>query len=176
MDLAKTLPECTIIWKPISRISNFSDRSVTYIEHEADFHKIDAVLTHGGIFLDFDVLLINSTTLSQLQEGSECVMNVDAARLPRIGYFYNAGFFSCVKNSPFLALWKDNYFQDFKPYSILYNSGGLVAGGEYRFEFPLHRNLPQTPPSSLPISHQRGLDFRQVLFGGIVGKIECCED
>lgn len=67
-------------------------RRPRYIEHEADYVKLNALHRHGGVTLDFDVIIVNGT---QEQRLSECVLAEEDDHV-------NAGFSSCIKNSSLL--------------------------------------------------------------------------
>ena len=55
----------------IPRVHLIGGRRPRYIEHEADYVKLNALHRHGGVTLDFDVIIVNGT---QEQRLSECVL------------------------------------------------------------------------------------------------------
>ena len=94
------------------------------ITHEADMHKIEIALKEGGIVMDFDVIILNGANLRRQQAISECVLGIE-----RECTFVNSGFLSCVSNSTFVRLWRENYEEDYrnKWSDYLYNSGEYPA-------------------------------------------------
>ena len=95
------------------------NKSPGYITHEADFVKVNTCYKEGGIYMDFDVVILNGTKVREMQKKSEIVFGRDDAECTRTC----AGFFSCVPNSLFVKNWLDSYEKDYQRYSWLYNAG-----------------------------------------------------
>ena len=89
-------------------------KRVYWIQHVADYLKLSKVLEHGGVALDFDVIIINGTRLKLEQSLSECVLAAE----PK---YINGGFYSCIKNSAFMSAWVESYHKDHKPLKWIYN-------------------------------------------------------
>lgn len=98
----------------IPHVRHIGGRPVGYIQHEADYVKLTALYNHGGVTLDFDVVIVNGTKLRQEQRVAECVLSEE-------GEYINGGFHSCIKHSPFIAKWLEGYDQDYKPELWLHN-------------------------------------------------------
>ena len=103
----------TIEVQGVPVISTIGGKTVKWIQHIADYIKLSKVLEHGGLALDFDVLIINGTRLKLEQSLSECVLAVEILD-PKLDYI-NGGFYSCIKNSKFMSAWVHNYDTDYKP-------------------------------------------------------------
>ncbi len=91
-----------------------------FIAHEADFIKLKIALNEGGIFMDFDAVILNGTKFREMQEKAECVLgaNDDQCNVLCIG------FLSCTPNSTFLQEWLySSYEMNYKPNVWSYNSG-----------------------------------------------------
>jgi hypothetical protein len=120
--------EMTKSWKnvlievhKIPRANKIGGKHVTYIQHEADYIKLSALHKHGGLVLDFDVIVVNGTRLKEEQRLSECVLSDE-------GEYINAGFQSCIKNSSFIAKWLEGYDQDYRPSLWIHNASFKPAG------------------------------------------------
>lgn len=98
----------------ISPVSRINGKYVPYIQHEADYVKLREVYHHGGIAMDFDVVIVNATRLRYEQQLSECVLSEE-------GEYINGGFYSCIKASPYLEKWLKGYDTDYKPDLWLHN-------------------------------------------------------
>ncbi len=48
------------------RVSQIGGKSVSYIQHQADYIKLHGLLKFGGVISDFDVIVVNGTRLKQL--------------------------------------------------------------------------------------------------------------
>ena len=94
-----------------------------FITHEADYFKVSNGFKEGGIFSDFDVVILNGTRLREMQMKSELVIGRDNDRCDRTC----AGFFSVVLGSKFMKKWLDGYEDDYKPGKWIYNAGGVPS-------------------------------------------------
>lgn len=99
----------------VKRVTQLNGKHVSWIQIAADYIKVSQLLEHGGLVMDFDVIIINGTRLKEEQRRSECV-------LAQEGDIPNAGFMSCIKNSSFVRQWLSAYHNDYQPSSWLYNS------------------------------------------------------
>ena len=99
----------------VKRVTQLNGKYVSWIQIAADYVKVSQLLEHGGLVVDFDVIIINGTRLKEEQWRSECV-------LAQEGDIPNAGFMSCIKNSSFVRRWLSAYHNDYQPSSWLYNS------------------------------------------------------
>lgn len=85
-----------------------------FITHEADYLKISSAFSEGGIYSDFDVVILNGKKLREMQRNSELVIgrnNGDCSETC-------AGFFSSVPGTPFIKKWLDSYEYNYSPYWI----------------------------------------------------------
>ena len=94
-----------------------------FITHEVDALKVDTIIKQGGIFTDFDVIMVNGTKLRSRQKLGECVIGSDTDPCTRLC----AGFVSCVANSSFARDWREGYQQDYAPYLWVYNAGTVPS-------------------------------------------------
>ena len=94
-----------------------------YISHEADYFKMLTGLKEGGIFADFDVVVLNGTGLREMQRRTDILMGQGDS--PCITAC--AGFISCVPGSPLMRGWLNSYENDYHPSSWIYNSGRIPA-------------------------------------------------
>ena len=99
----------------VKRVTQLNGKHVSWIQIAADYVKVSQLFKHGGVVMDFDVIIINGTRLKEEQRKSECV-------LAQEGDIPNAGFISCIKNSSFMYQWLNAYHNDYQPSSWLYNS------------------------------------------------------
>ena len=106
----------TVVVNAMDKITHFGKEQIQFIEHIADYAKLSQALKHGGLALDFDVVLINASKLYEAQRLSECVLIQDEDGI-------RVGFFSCVKNSPYLKAIVESY-NHYIPFWT-YNSGDV---------------------------------------------------
>jgi len=115
-DILQTWHGTTIEAKLVQRVNLINHRSVKTIEHEADYIKLNALLTFGGLISDFDVLIVNGEKLKSLQGLSECVLSKEG------NDYINIGFLSCIPNSSYIQDWLHLYNFDYQDVWT-YNSG-----------------------------------------------------
>ena len=113
-DLAQKWTGTSVVVNKVARVRTLGGKSVSWIQHEADYMKLHQLYLHGGITSDFDVLIVNKTKLKEQQSVTECVLASE-------GNIVNNGFNSCVKNSPLIKRILDSYHNDYKPHLWLYN-------------------------------------------------------
>ncbi len=101
------------------------DSKPWFITHEADFIKVDTCYKEGGLFMDFDAVMLNGSKFREMQQKSELVIGTDKTGCFRV----NAGCFSCVPQSNFVKLWLDGYENDYWSLSWIYNAGGCTSTG-----------------------------------------------
>lgn len=96
------------------------------VEHAADYYKLKHILLkHGGIVMDFDIVILNGTRLREMQRASECYLGCE-----QYCTLLNIGFVSCIKNSTFVMQWVNGYETDYRSkdwHVWLYNSGVYPA-------------------------------------------------
>ena len=102
------------------KVTRLNRKKVRHFEHMADYTKLSQVLEHGGIAMDFDVIMINYTKLVKMQELSECVLVQEGTEI-------RISFFSCIKGAPFMRAMVDSYHKDYRPgwwwFNWVYNAG-----------------------------------------------------
>ena len=86
----------------------------TYYETDySDYDKVKIMMETGGIYLDFDVMVIKD--FDPLRK-YKCTIGLEAPNK------LCSGVIVCVKDHPFLYLWLNSYYDDFKS-QWSYNSG-----------------------------------------------------
>ena len=104
--------------------------------HEGDYLKIKSGFRDGGIYSDFDVVILNGLKLREMQRQSEIVIG----RSNQECTLTSLGFFSSVPGSPFMGKWLDSYENDYVPESWLQNAG--VAPSRMLYDCPeCYRNF-----------------------------------
>lgn len=96
-----------------------SKQSPGYITHEADYIKVSTCYSEGGLYMDFDAVLLDGFKLRKMFQRSECFIGRDDNKCTRLC----AGLFSCVANSTFMKKWLEGYETNYWPRSWLYNAG-----------------------------------------------------
>ena len=94
----------------------------------ANFDRIMILLEHGGIYLDFDVLALKP--FDDLRKYN-CTLGLE--ELNRIC----SGIILCTTNHPFLYLWLDHYYEDYKA-QWAYNSGQVSTRLMNRYKGLIH--------------------------------------
>ncbi len=84
--------------------------------------KIMSGFKVGGIYSDFDVVILNGSRLREMQKQSEVVIGRANTPCSAVGI----GFFSSVPSSPFLEKWLDSYENDYQQ-AWTYNSGSTPS-------------------------------------------------
>ena len=113
-DKVKQLKDVEVVVNRVTKVTQIGGKQASWIQHHADFVKLNSVYKHGGVALDFDVILINGTRLKREQSLSECVLAEEHE-------FINGGFYSCVPNATFMADWLKSYHTDYRPDKWLHN-------------------------------------------------------
>ena len=113
-DKVKKFKDVEVEVNKVPRVQKIGGKRVQYVEHEADYIKLRALHQHGGLTMDFDVIIVNGTKLRQEQRISECVLSQE-------GEYINGGFHSCIKNSSFVAKWLEGYETDYRPSLWIHN-------------------------------------------------------
>ncbi|GAU97317.1 hypothetical protein RvY_08636 [Ramazzottius varieornatus] len=123
------LLDVTIKWPPIKTLVVtlhyvMNGQYIREIAHEADIYKLKAVEEYGGIVLDFDVLVINGSSLRNSLRSSECVICYEDQYGPLIA---NGGLLGCREEHarfPQLVL-EESYKKNYHAGDWLYNSAIL---------------------------------------------------
>jgi len=113
-DKVNALKDVEIVANKVPPVTLIGGKRARWIQHHADFVKLNMVYKHGGVALDFDVIIINGTRLKREQSLSECVLAEEHE-------FINGGFYSCVANATFMADWLKSYHTDYRPDKWLHN-------------------------------------------------------
>lgn len=113
-DMIRGWEDVRIELNKISPVHYIGGKYVPYVQHEADYVKLKAVYRHGGTALDFDAVIVNATRLRREQRLSECVLSEE-------GEYINGGFYSCIRESPFIEKWLESYDKDYRPDLWLHN-------------------------------------------------------
>ena len=107
----------------VSSISTMQGQQVIFWAHSADYVKISAVLEHGGIASDFDVIFLDAKRYREASEMAECIVACEGKEdtCEKI----NGGFYSCAKNSLYMLNWLKSYHYDYRPWEWVYNAGDI---------------------------------------------------
>ncbi len=89
-----------------------------FITHEVDYFKVMQAFKNGGIYADFDMVVLNGTRLREMQQRSEVILGRDDDPCSKTC----AGFISCVPDSPLMRKWQESYENDYMPQLLLYNA------------------------------------------------------
>ena len=92
---------------------------VKYIEHEADYMKLQILQRYGGSIFDFDVIMINGTRWRKNQKISACILSIEGNSRK-----VNIGVISCIKGSLFVDAWLYKYHTDYR-HTWTYNSASI---------------------------------------------------
>ena len=117
-DLVQKWLGTSVTVNKVSRVTSLNGKHVNWIENAADYVKVSQLLEHGGLVMDFDVIVINGTRFKEEQRRSECVIAQE-------GHTLNAGFVSCTKNSSFVRQWLDGYHSDYRPTIWVHNAADV---------------------------------------------------
>ncbi|XP_014676245.1 PREDICTED: uncharacterized protein LOC106816197 [Priapulus caudatus] len=93
-------------------------RPVYELAHRSDVARIDIIRSHGGIYLDFDVVVLKSFDPLRVHD---CVLGVETGIKVKTRNVTNAGVIIGAKNATFLNMWYDGY-RDYRKNDWLYNS------------------------------------------------------
>lgn len=118
----------TIDWPPVKTFIvalqfTMNGQYIRQMSHEADIRKLKALEEYGGIVLDFDVYIINGSSLQNLLRSSECVVCYEDQFAPDM--LVNGGLLGCWKahaRFPQLVL-EESYRQNYDAEDWLYNIG-----------------------------------------------------
>jgi hypothetical protein len=113
-DIINSWKNVQITVNKIPHVRMIGGRPAAYIQHEADYVKLRALYEHGGVTLDFDVVIVNGTKLRQEQRIAECVLSEE-------GEYINGGFHSCINHSSYIGKWLEGYNKDYRPDLWLHN-------------------------------------------------------
>ena len=103
----------------IERVPKLAGVKVKYIEHEADYTKLQILQEYGGPIFDFDVIMINGTRWRKNQKISACILSIeDNSRKVSIVTI------SCIKGSLFVDAWIYKYDTDYR-HDWTYNSASI---------------------------------------------------
>ncbi|GAV03066.1 hypothetical protein RvY_13548 [Ramazzottius varieornatus] len=105
------------ILAPLQRTIN--GKTISYIAHEADIRKLRALEEYGGIVLDFDVVILNGSTVRALWTITPCFICWEPARNSA-----NSGFLGCrQKNATYPRSILKQYEVAYNPNCWSCNSG-----------------------------------------------------
>lgn len=102
--------------------------------HRSDVARIDIVRKYGGIYLDFDVVILKSFDPLRIYQ---CVMGIETGARPDTNGILNSGVILAVKNATFLNLWYEGY-RKYHGNSWLYNSAFVPTELYYKHRDLLH--------------------------------------
>ena len=94
----------------------------------SNYDRVKVLQEYGGIYLDFDVLVTQSFDSFRKHK---CTLGRE---LPT---HLNAGVIICAPEEPFLYLWLNSYFDDYKPIWA-YNSGAVAHKLSQRYPHLIH--------------------------------------
>ena len=119
-------------------------KRLSFMQHEADFTKLNVMLKYGGIASDFDVIFLNGTKFREQQKRGACVF-ITEERCSQM----NAGFYSCMKNSTLLRQWRNSYFNDYREKEWLYNAAyvpvNLIKAHQDHYSIVFDTDIAENP-------------------------------
>ena len=123
----KKLEKKTNVRAVIVNISrNIGNKPAAGVENAVDYYKLKHVLLkHGGIVMDFDIVILNGKKLREMLAASECYLGCEQHCT-----LLNLGFVGCTKNSSFVLEWIHGYEVDYRSrdwHDWLYNCGVYPA-------------------------------------------------
>ncbi|ESN96353.1 hypothetical protein HELRODRAFT_189210 [Helobdella robusta] len=92
--------------------STIHGQNIIHTFHKGDVAKIEILMEYGGIYLDYDVLVVNS--LNPLRRYDACLGKEKPPKLI-------AGIIIAQKNSLFLKMLHESYKNNYRPYDWDYN-------------------------------------------------------
>ena len=105
---------------------NIGNKRAAGVENAVDYYKLKHILLkHGGITMDFDIVILNGKRLREMLAASECYLACEHRCS-----ILNLGFVGCIKNSSFVAEWIHGYETDYRSrdwHDWLYNCGVYPA-------------------------------------------------
>ena len=101
----------------------------------SDIGRIKYLLKYGGIYLDYDVFVIQS--FDKYREKYDFTLGQEQDRNNTYDLL-NAGIIVASKDSPFLYLWASGYADDYQPTRWVYNSGWKPTTLWKRFPHLVH--------------------------------------
>ena len=122
----KVLPAVEIVHEEIpDSILGEKVKNSDFFTAASNIGRIISLLETGGIYLDFDVLIVQTFDELRLYP---CTIGLETSN--RVC----GGIIICSKESPFLFLWANTYLDDFKPDEWAYNTG--LKPGQLANRFP----------------------------------------
>lgn len=100
-----------------------------FFSSDSNIGRLKYMLQYGGIYLDFDVIVIRNLDRYRVYE---CTLGKEEDNL------LNTGLIICSKSSPFLYLWANSYFDDYQPDVWIYNTGLKTTELAKRFPHLIH--------------------------------------
>lgn len=129
-DLLKNHTYC-LNWQRAKLLTTLGGKPVKYIQHVADFTKLNVLNEFGGTVLDFDTIMLNGKAYKKSWRGYECTTGCEYECIK-----INIAVATCPKpHSKFIELWLANYYKDYRPDEWSYNSNvystQLLATNKY---------------------------------------------
>ena len=103
-------------------------KKIRYETDYSDFDKVKIIMERGGIYLDFDVMVVKS--FDPLRKFN-CTLGLESPNK------LCSGVIVCVRDHPFLYLWLNSYYEDFK-FQWSYNSGIVSTRLMKRYDGLIH--------------------------------------
>ena len=100
-----------------------------FFSSDSNVGRLKYLLEYGGIYLDFDIIVVKS--LDEFRK-FECTLGKEQDDL------LNTGLIICAKSSPFLYLWANSYLEDYRPQEWIYNTGRAATKLATRFPSLVH--------------------------------------
>jgi hypothetical protein len=101
----------------------------------SDLGRIKYLLEDGGIYLDYDVFILNS--FDELRKNYEFTLGQEQDRNSSYDLL-NAGVIVSSKKAAFLRMWANAYVDDYRPHQWIYNSGSKPTTLWKRFPDLIH--------------------------------------
>ena len=163
-----------IEYNHVERVRDLGGKTPIWVQHEADFTKLSQVLLHGGVALDFDVIILDGAKLREEQRRGECVISGDNDCT-----YINIGFFSCIKGAKFLRDWREGYLKDYQPNLWLHNCAFYptdLAKKKNVYEVVIEPDVAQHPSWSVAGKRWLGAGNRAKWRGKAVAHYFCRDE
>ncbi|GAU92461.1 hypothetical protein RvY_04539 [Ramazzottius varieornatus] len=116
-------PPFHIVYSPLRK--TIGSQNISIIHHEADLRKLEAVRRYGGLFIDFDVLVLDGKEIRRQLAAHPCIICDENNPVMHSQSKVNAGFFGCLRpNAEFpRRILQESYEEDYQAAEWTYNSG-----------------------------------------------------
>ena len=147
-----------LLWRQVSLTiihreapTHIHNQSLSHSWHQGDIAKLEILMKYGGIYLDYDVIVLNSfdpLRVFDLVAGKEKTEEM------------NAGILLAKPNAPFLHLWYESFRNNYRPHDWDFNIAKLSYALLQKVPHLVHL---ETHRLSYPDPRDRDLLFDKVV-------------